>query len=153
VVSDLVALKPFIFGIFSEFNLERLARWYDEHPGSYEKEWPTPGQERTHGHVLRRNGDICGCATLVPREDAPSPDEGEVAKLYLAKDLRGIGLGRALLDDLVMHARTEQYRTLFLTTRVEWQDAITLYTRTGFSVIPNERYPGAARTVEMRMTL
>jgi GNAT superfamily N-acetyltransferase len=56
--------------------------------------------------------------------------------MYVARDSRGHGIGRALLDRLEAEARTLGVSRLVLETGVRQVEAIALYRRAGFIVIP-----------------
>lgn len=62
---------------------------------------------------------------------------GEVKRLYLAPQARGLGLGKALLERLVDEARCRGYDRLRLDShRTSMGAAIALYRRLGFGEIP-----------------
>ena len=52
--------------------------------------------------------------------------------MYVAKDLRGKGIGRALLDRLDAEARRLGLNRLVLETGIRSPDALALYRRAGF---------------------
>ena len=56
----------------------------------------------------------------------------ELKKLYLVPDVRGRGLGRALVERVIARAREEGYVAVVLETANVLQSAIALYTRLGF---------------------
>lgn len=82
--------------------------------------------------LLARLGDEpVGCVGLCALEDAI----GEVKRLYVRPSARGRGIGVALLDALLAHARRIGYRTVRLDTAPELIPAIALYERYGFTPI------------------
>ena len=70
-------------------------------------------------------------------------DVGEVKRMYVDRAWRGRGVGRALLETLIAHARTLGYHHLRLGTLGDMSAARSLYESLGFT--PIERY----RTDEM----
>lgn len=78
--------------------------------------------------VVDSAGAIVGCGGLYRL----SPDEGELRKMYLRPDVRGRGLGRELLEDLVAFARRQHLRRLTLETASVLTAAIAMYQRFGF---------------------
>ena len=96
------------------------------------------GWARDH---LRVN-DIDPAASPVRRDDAGNVaalaalgvrgEEGWIGGFGLAPDLRGRGLGRALMDDLVAAARARGLRRLRLEVLANNPVAIALYEKTGF---------------------
>lgn len=93
--------------------------------------------------LLARSGvsDV-GCVALRPilasvgasadaSFDAP-PDAGEVKRLYVRQTLRGSGLGRVLMEALILRARGIGYREIRLDTLVTMREARALYASLGF---------------------
>jgi GNAT superfamily N-acetyltransferase len=75
-----------------------------------------------------------GCVALRPLADGT----GEVKRMYVDRAWRGKGVGRALLETLIAHARTLGYRNLRLGTLSDMSAARALYSSLGFA--PIERY-------------
>ena len=57
---------------------------------------------------------------------------GEVKRMYVRPVHRGLGLGKAILDQLAAYARSQQIRLLRLETGIYQTEAIGLYERYGF---------------------
>lgn len=83
--------------------------------------------------VARRNGMDVGCGAL--REW--SPGIGELKRMYVRPDARGLGVGSALLTSLLAHARTLGFTRVRLDTAPELHSAIAMYTRHAFMPIPS----------------
>ena len=75
-----------------------------------------------------------GCVALRPLDD----DTAEVKRMYVDEAWRGRGVGRALMETLVIGARERGYRTLRLGTLDDMKVAQRLYESLGFRSI--ERY-------------
>ena len=58
----------------------------------------------------------------------------EIKRIYVRKDFRGRGFGRALFIQALKFAE-ENYSTVVLKTDARLEDAINLYRRNGFSVV------------------
>jgi len=84
-------------------------------------------------------GAVAGCGGLLPVNDG----DVELRKMYLAKALRGRGLGRALLEVLIDEARAMGCRRVVLDTASVLTEAIALYRARGFQ--PLERGPHVKR--------
>jgi putative acetyltransferase len=73
-------------------------------------------------------GCAVGCVALVPHGDY-----AEIRRMIVAESARGQGIGRALLDQLALHALAAGVHRLKLTTGSRQAEAIALYERFGFS--------------------
>ncbi len=58
----------------------------------------------------------------------------ELKRLYLSPNARGLGLGRRLVEAILLFAK-ERYQGMYLETIQEMQSAIQLYSRLGFHFI------------------
>jgi GNAT superfamily N-acetyltransferase len=79
-------------------------------------------------------GAIVGCVALRPLPN----NVGEVKRMYVDRDWRGVGIGRALLTTLINAARALGYYHLRLGTLEEMHEAKALYRSLGFT--PIDRY-------------
>jgi GNAT superfamily N-acetyltransferase len=83
--------------------------------------------------LARYDGAPAGCAALRRLE---SPGCSELKRMYVRPDLRGQGLGEALVYAVRAEARRVGYTTMRLDTAPELHAAIALYRRLGFVEIP-----------------
>jgi ribosomal protein S18 acetylase RimI-like enzyme len=85
--------------------------------------------------LLARDGEgaAIGCVGL-----RPLADDGvcEMKRLYVAPEGRGLGLGKALAEEIVKTARRIGYREMRLDTLPSLTTAVLLYERMGFTAIP-----------------
>jgi putative acetyltransferase len=95
------------------------------------------------GRVLEAGGEIflmvrreatLGCCALLPLEN----QSWELAKMAVAKEHRGRGIGRRLLHPVVAYARGTGARKLCLKTSSLLQPAIHLYKSAGFQIVAQE---------------
>ena len=95
-------------------------------------------------------GTALGCVGL-----RPLPQEGycEMKRLFLLPAARGLGLGRALAEAVILEARRRGYRELRLDTLSTMIAAIGLYEHLGFRRIPPYYAPTPAGTVFMGLQL
>ena len=84
--------------------------------------------------LAESNDGTIGCVALRPLPGGI----GEVKRMYVDRAWRGRGVGRALLETLIAHARTLGYHHLRLGTLSEMAAARSLYASLGFA--PIERY-------------
>ena len=91
--------------------------------------------------VARWHGLPVGCGALrcIRNPDLVrevGPNAAEIKRMYVARDSRGRGFGRAVLDRLEAEARTLGVSRLVLETGTRQVEAIGLYRRAGFTEIP-----------------
>ncbi len=99
--------------------------------------------------LARLNGRPVGCAALL-RLDA---DTAEIKRMWIAPDVRGLGLARRMLDSLEATAKQWDFRRVRLDTNRALTEAQALYRRQGYGEI--DRYndnPYAHRWFEKTLT-
>ena len=89
-------------------------------------------REQVAFFVLRQNGAAAGCGGL----KLFGREYGEVKRMYVRPQFRGLGLAKRMLDDLAEYARERGVRLLRLETGIYQREAIGLYERVGFQRIP-----------------
>lgn len=87
------------------------------------------------------SGRPIGCGALRHlRDDALvrelGPNVGELKRMYVAPEMRGKGIGHALLERLEAEARALGFTRLVLETGTRQHEALALYERAGFAGIP-----------------
>ena len=103
--------------------------------GAIERGWPERPGEGVW--IVERDGEICGCLALSDEGGG----EGRVRFFLLSPDVRGRGLGRRMLDELMVLARGADYRLLTLATFDELTVAASMYRSHGFRIVREERGP------------
>ena len=102
--------------------------------------------------VVRRDDRPVGCGALRTLREpallaALGPRVGELKRMYVAPDVRGHGVGRALLARLEDEARALGLARLVLETGTRQQEALALYRRAGFAEIaPYGEYAASSTT-------
>jgi putative acetyltransferase len=82
--------------------------------------------------VLRADGTPAGCGGIKLYGAA----YGEVKRMYVRPQFRGLGFAKLMLDQLAEHARAHQVALLRLETGIHQTEAMRLYERMGFQSIP-----------------
>lgn len=87
-----------------------------------------------HGEILLalRDGEPVGCVALRPLDENGIC---EMKRLYVAPAMRGSGLGKALVEQLIDAARSRGYRQMRLDTLPSMAAAQTMYRALGFEPI------------------
>lgn len=86
--------------------------------------------------VVEVDGAVRGCAGYAPLEGS-DPDRriAELRKMYFQPELRGRGIGRLLLEKLLVRMRDAGFRSCYLETFSGMTAAQALYRKLGFTEI------------------
>ena len=96
--------------------------------------------------ILRKGGHIfmvylgpqaVGCVALIPMGDGVY----ELSKMAVSPEVRGLGIGRRLLEYAVTQAKQIGARSLFLASNAKLKNAVHLYESIGFRHVSPERLP------------
>ena len=82
--------------------------------------------------VIRQGGIPAGCGGV----KLFGAEYGEVKRMYIRPQFRGLGLAKLMLDHLEAYAREQSVKLLRLETGIYQKEAIGLYERIGFRVVP-----------------
>ena len=82
--------------------------------------------------VARDRDAVVGCGAVRRHDDAL----GEVKRMYVDPQVRGVGLGRRILDAIEREARQQGLQRLALETGIHQPEAIGLYRKAGFRDCP-----------------
>ena len=105
-----------------------------------------------HGALLLARdaaGQALGCVALRPLGDGLC----EMKRLYVAPAARGIGLGAALMQAIIVTARRRGYRAMRLDTLADMAAAQAMYAAAGFSRIAPYYDGAAAGTIFLELVL
>ena len=78
------------------------------------------------------DGQRLGCVGARPLPKTPTGSRCEVRRLFVRDQGRGLGVGRALADQLVIQAQLAGFTKLVLNTLPEMTEAVGLYESMGF---------------------
>jgi len=82
--------------------------------------------------VTRHDGILAGCGGI----ELFGAEYGEIKRMYVRPQFRGLGLAKLMLDHLAAYARERNVHLLRLETGIHQKEAIALYERMGFQTIP-----------------
>ena len=82
--------------------------------------------------IIRHNGTPVGCGGV----KIFGSDYAEIKRMYIRPQFRGLGLAKLMLDHLAAYARSRGIAILRLETGIAQREAIGLYERAGFQLIP-----------------
>ena len=89
-------------------------------------------KEEVSFFIIRDNGTPVGCGGL----KLFGTDYGEIKRMYVRPQFRGLGFAKLMLDHLAEYARNHGVTILRLETGIAQHEAIALYERSGFRSIP-----------------
>jgi putative acetyltransferase len=84
--------------------------------------------------VAELNNEIVGGGGIFPTEGLPQ-DTCELVKMYLHPQVRGIGLGKLLIQKCIDYAQKAGYKNIYLETMPELKQALKTYEKFGFEHI------------------
>jgi DNA-binding MarR family transcriptional regulator len=98
--------------------------------------------------VMRLHGELVGCGGF----KADAPGTAYIKRMWVSPTVRGLGLGRRLLQSLEQRARALGYRKIRLETHTSLEEAHQLYRRSGYrEVRPFNDEPYAHHWFEKRL--
>jgi GNAT superfamily N-acetyltransferase len=81
--------------------------------------------------IIRAKETLIGCGGV----QFFGTEYGEIKRMYVRPQFRGLGFAKLMLDHLEEHSRSNGINLLRLETGIHQHDAITLYERAGFRSI------------------
>ena len=139
-----IEIRPLVTGddatAFRTLNEEWITRYFSIEPKDRETLGdPEHGILLKGGYILMAyaDGEPVGCVALIPMGDTVY----ELSKMAVSAHLRGLGIGRRLLEYAVAHARRIGARSLFLGSSTKLPNAVHLYESIGFRHVPPEKLP------------
>ncbi len=92
--------------------------------------------EKSAYWIAEENGRIFGGCGIYPTAGLPN-GYAELVKLYLRKEARGKGIGQELMLKSIDSSREMGYTHLYLESLPELNQAVDLYKKVGFKLLPN----------------
>lgn len=135
----LVAGDPAFQGYLDQQNYEHEIRHLEEKYGE-------PGGRL---YLAEWDGATAGCVALHRLSDSLA----ELKRLYVRPAFRGHGIGQTLTERIIDEARIAGYRTLQLDTQPFLPEAIRLYQKLGFEVMPGYNDSPLDSTIYMKIEL
>jgi putative acetyltransferase len=102
---------------------------HDPEVGSMSESYASP---RSGFYVLERNGRLVGCGGFAPLAGG-DPEVCEVRKMYFLPEVRGLGMGRRLLLEILEQAKKKKFKRCYLETLKTMAQARRLYESVGFA--------------------
>ena len=86
--------------------------------------------------MLEYEGEVLGGCGYYPTEGLPM-GYAELVKFYFSPKLRGKGMGKKLMLQVIEAAKTAGYSNLYIESFTEFSHAVSMYEKLGFNHIPN----------------
>lgn len=129
---DNEALAKVVRDTLAEFGANRPGTvYYDETTDHLFEVFQTP---RSIYYVAEYKNEIVGGGGIYP-SDGLDQDTCELVKMYLRKKVRGIGLGRHLIENCIDFAMQTGYKQIYIETMPELKQALKTYEKFGFEYI------------------
>lgn len=108
--------------------------------------------------IAELDGEIVGTGAILPPHHSPNDGHKwlEIVKMAARKDIRGQGVGRKILEALIVEGRAMQANAIWLETNGDLKAAIRLYEKCGFRHLSGDRLwptPYARCNVQMVLEL
>lgn len=84
--------------------------------------------------LAERGGQLVGCTAIVLRDDR----RGQLRWVLVAPEVRGLGVGRQLVERALGYCRDHECTEVFLETTDGLPESQALYESLGFAVVSNE---------------
>jgi putative acetyltransferase len=97
-----------------------------------------PGDYRSpYGRLLLAlvEGAPAGCCAFRPLPDSDHANACEMKRLFVRPAYRGLGIGRLLVDQTLLHAQQAGYNAMLLDTLSDMEAARALYAEAGFEEV------------------
>ncbi len=88
--------------------------------------------EKSFYLIASINDEVVGGAGIFETEGLPK-DTCELVKMYLKKEVRGLGLGYKLISQCMQQAKAMGYAKMYLETMPELKKAVEVYEKFGFT--------------------
>jgi putative acetyltransferase len=100
--------------------------------------------------IAYRNGIAVGCGCFKQLDDTAA----ELKRMYVKKEERGRGIASAILSELELWAKGSGFTYSILETGTKQREAIALYQKIGYAIIPNYgQYSAMETSICMRKEL
>jgi phosphinothricin acetyltransferase len=97
--------------------------------------WDIWAEAHPHRIVAEAGGEVVGWAALSPASPRRCYAGVYENSVYVEREARGLGVGRALLDELIKRARREGVWTIQCSIFPENRASLALHERCGFRVV------------------
>lgn len=130
--ADNVHVANVIRRVMTEFGA--VGKGYSIEDAEVDEMFENYGDERSCYYVVEKDDAISGGAGIAPLAGGDA-SICELRKMFFLPELRGLGLGKRLIELLMEEARSRGFETCYLETLERMERANTLYQKTGFELL------------------
>lgn len=148
----IIDFEPQHASAWRELNLAWIRQHWEPEPSDFKVlDHPIENVINPGGHILlaQRDGTILGTVALLVMDDGGM----ELAKMSVAKEARGQGLGFLLGQAAIERARQVGAPRVYLESNSVLTPAVTLYRKLGFADVSDTKSPYARCNVQMELLL
>lgn len=124
--ADCAAVQSVVFAVLAEYHLTVDTATTDADLFDLEKHYGEAGG--SFDVVVSPRGEIIASVGIQPQGNGA----GELRKMYLLSQYRGLGIGRALMQHALATARRLGLKELHLETAAVLKEAVAMYEKAGF---------------------
>ena len=144
--ADCENVRNLVFGILRDYDLPLDPRGTDADLDDIQKHYIERGGVF---EILENDkGNLLGTIGLYPLND----DTIELRKMYFAKELRGRGYGKMMLERMIGRARELGYQKIYLETASVLREAVALYEKYGFTPTVEKHTPRCDAAYILRLS-
>lgn len=126
-------IEKIIKSVFEEHDLDKPGTaYYDESLKRMSEYYSVPRSIYFVGMVDEK---IVGGAGIFPTKGL-AEDICELVKMYILPEARGKGVGKKLVNKCMEFAKELGYKKIYLETMPEFKSAVSMYEKSGFSLLP-----------------
>ena len=133
--ADCERVKALVFGILQEYGLETAPNGTDNDLNDLEANYINRGG--IFEILEDADGNLLGTVGLYPMD----AETVELRKMYFAKELRGQGFGKRILQRMIEKSRESGFKKIYLETASVLKEAVHLYEKFGFEATPEKHTP------------
>ena len=85
--------------------------------------------------IVEFDDELIGGCGIYPTKNLPD-GYAELVKIYLKSEFRGHGIGKQLMDKSIAYAKSQGYTHLYIESFPSLKEAIHLYEKIGFEILP-----------------
>ncbi len=126
------------------YEVENTAATFDMIPRTLteQRDWIREREGILGVIVATLDDEIVGFASLSPYRNRPAYNTTVEDSIYVASQARGLGVGNALLGELIAMARSRGFHTVIAHIGGSQEASVALHTSCGFEVVGVQRQVG-----------